>query len=130
MTKTLGIDYGRAKIGIAINEEWLAQPLEVIKVKNWDDALEKIVKVILAQKAALVVVGVTEGEMGKEQERFAHELEVSASVTVVTQDEDLSTQDSQQRALDAGIPRKKRQRLEDAFAASLMLQSYLDSHSK
>ena len=44
--KILGIDYGRAKIGLAIAEVGFAMPLSVIKVRSWEDTLEKVERVV------------------------------------------------------------------------------------
>ena len=47
-------------------------------------------------------------------------------VKIVLQDETLTTSDAQTLSREAGIKRIKRKSLEDAFAATLILQSYLD----
>lgn len=127
--KVLGIDYGRAKIGLAIGEAGFAVPLNVIRVSRWEEAIDKVEKVVKVEKVEQVVVGVTEREMGKEQERFAKELGGKLSISVETQDETLSTFDAQQMAIQGGVPLKKRKKLEDAFAAAVMLQSWLDAQS-
>ncbi len=124
--KTLGVDYGRRKIGLAMAEGVLAEPWKVIRVENFDEAVEKVGEVIKIEKIEKVVVGVSEGEMGKESESFSLRLGEILGIPVETFDETLSTQDAQRRAIEAGIGRKKRKALEDAFAAALMLQSYLD----
>jgi len=119
--KILGIDYGRAKIGIAVGVGGLSEPLIVIKVENFEDAVGKIKKVIESENPEKVVVGISEGEMGEESEKFAKELDAA------TFDETLSSQDAQAMSREAGIPQKKRREMEDAYAASIMLQNYLDS---
>lgn len=124
--KILGIDYGRVKIGIAIAEGPLAQPHSVVKVSSLDDALEKIDRVIKVEQAEQVVVGVSEGEMGKEQEAFAKALKEKSGIDVVTWDETLSTQDALAISIQSGHGQKKRADMEDAFAAAIMVQSFLD----
>jgi len=125
--KLLGIDYGRAKIGLAVAESGLAVPLLVVKVSSFKDSLEKIEIEIETQKPDMVVVGVSEAAIGEEQTNFASSLSLSVSVPVVTWDEGLSTQDAQALALQAGKKRKKRREMEDAYAAAVVLQSYLDT---
>lgn len=125
----LGIDYGRAKIGLARAEGTLAEPWRVIRVSSEQDALKKVEQVVQVEQVAQVVVGVSEGEMGEEQKRFATELAQVLAVPVETQDEGLSTQDAQVMARTAGIPQKKRQKLEDAYAATIMLQSWLEAQN-
>lgn len=128
--KILGIDYGRAKIGLAIGEVGLAQPWKVVRVTSMEDALGKVKQVVQAEQVEQVVVGVSEGEMGQEQESFAQALTKKVNVPVETWDETLSTREAQQRAIEAGVPKKKRRILEDAFASCIMLQSYLDQHGE
>lgn len=124
--KLIGVDYGRAKLGIAYSESFLAAPLMVIKVINIDEALNRISGIIAAEKPDKVIVGVSEGEMGKEQESFAKSLEELLVCPVETWDEGLSSFDANLRSQESGIKRKKRREMEDAYAATVMLQSYLD----
>jgi putative Holliday junction resolvase len=119
--KTLGIDYGRSKIGLAIAEGSFSEPWKVIRVSSFDDAVQKIKKEITTEKFDKTVVGVSEGDMGAESKKFAEEL------GAVTFDETLTSKDAQKLSIEAGINRKKRHKMEDAYAASLMLQNYIDS---
>jgi putative Holliday junction resolvase len=120
--KTLGIDYGKAKVGLAIGEGSLAEPMQVIRYTNIDILEQQIKQVIERENIDKVVVGVSEGEMGEESKKFAKK------IGAITFDETLSTQDAQELSRQAGINRKKRKEMEDAYAASIMLQSYLDTN--
>lgn len=119
--KTLGIDYGRSKIGLAIGIGLFAEPFKVIRVVSFEDAVQKIKKEIEIEKPDSVTIGISEGEMAEESKRFAKELGAA------TFDETLTSKDAQKLSIEAGINRKKRHQMEDAYAASLMLQNYLDS---
>ena len=120
--KILGVDYGRRKVGLAISEGVLAKPWKILRVNDFDDAIQKIEKEIEIEKPDRVVVGVSEGEMGLESKKFAE------MVGAETFDETLSTHRAQELSMQANIPRKKRKNLEDAYAAAVMLQSYLDRY--
>lgn len=124
MTKILGIDYGRSKIGIAIAESGLSEPFKVIRVVSFEDAVNKIQAEIEIEKPEKVIVGVSEGMMGEESKRFAD------TIGAETSDETLTSLDAQTLSREAGIGQKKRREMEDAYAASIMLQNYLDSTSK
>jgi putative transcription antitermination factor YqgF len=119
--KILGIDYGKRKVGFAIADGPLAEPLQVIKYSDADVLKAKIKQIIESEKIEKVVVGVSEGEMGRESENFAREIGAE------TFDETLSTRDAQTLSREAGINRKKRHELEDAYAAAIMLQNWLDN---
>lgn len=124
----LGIDYGRAKIGLALAEGGLAEPWKVVKVSSTEDATEEVVQVVQVEHVDRVVVGVSEGKMGEEQKKFAQALGLRVGVPIEIWDETLSTQEAQSRSIAAGVSKKRRRRFEDAFAATVMLQSYLDQH--
>ncbi len=127
--KILGIDYGKAKIGLAISERTLSEPLKVVRVNSFDDAIEKIEKEIITINPDKVIVGISEGLMGEESKKFSLVLTGKTTIPVETFDETLSTSDAQELSKLAGINRKKRHEMEDAFAASVMLQSYLDDNN-
>lgn len=108
-------------MGLAIGIGSLAEPLRVIHVSSFEDAVNKIKKEIETENPDKVIVGVSEREMGEESKRFAEE------IGAITFDETLTSRDAQKLSIEAGVNRKKRREMEDAYAASLMLQNYLDS---
>lgn len=112
--RILGIDYGRRKIGLAIGVNGFSEPWKVVNFPEFRKILE-------TEKFDKLVVGVSEGEMAKESKKFADEIGAE------TYDETLSTKDAIRLSIEAGIGRKKRKEMEDAYAATLMLQNYLDS---
>lgn len=120
MTKILGIDYGRSKVGLSIAEGPLSEPLRVIRYKNIDALISEIKDFIKKEGIEKVVVGVSEGEMGEESKEFAKKFNAE------TFDETLTSKDAQVLSREAGINRKKRHEMEDAYAAAIMLQNYLD----
>ncbi len=119
--RILGVDWGEKKIGLAWSEGKLAEPLVVVK----DEAA--VVKIAKEQKMEKVVVGVSEGESGRRALAFSKSLAQKLEMPVVTFDETLTTQDAQRMAQEAGMGRGRRRQLEDAFAAAVMLQSYLET---
>lgn len=125
---TLGIDYGRRKLGLALSAGHLASPFRVLRINNWQEAFEKLAKIAQKESIGKFVVGVSEGEMRKEQETFAQELRRIIELPVETWDETLTTKEAQILAREAGLPLKRRRELEDAYAACIMLQSYLEAH--
>lgn len=122
MTKILGIDYGRKKIGLARAEGSLAEPYKILRYKDIKILREEIKKIVRELGIEKIVVGVSEGEMGEESKRFAERIGAE------TFDETLSTHQARDLSIEAGIGRKKRHEFEDAYAASVMLQNYLDSN--
>ena len=122
----LGLDYGKKKIGLALATSILAEPYNVIHFETISEAIEKMKGVVEKEKIEAVVVGVSEGEMAKESKEFADKLKEKIIVPVILQDETLTTIMAQRLSIEAGIGRKKRKKFEDAYAATLLLQDYLD----
>jgi len=118
----LGIDYGRSKIGIAIGVGTFAEPFRVIRYKDIKILSEEIKKIIEEEKIEKVVVGISEGEMGEESRKFAETLGAE------TFDETLTSKDAQKLSMEANVPQKRRHEMEDAYAAAIMLQNYLDNN--
>jgi putative Holliday junction resolvase len=127
--RILGIDYGRKKIGLAIGDtdSKLSQPYRILRYEDIRMLREEIKKVTLELGVKKIVIGVSEGKMEEESRDFGKELEEILKIKVVFQDETLTTHEAQELSIRAQIKRKKRKAFEDAYSASLMLQSYLDS---
>lgn len=124
----MGIDYGRAKVGLALSTGTLAEPYEVIRYQDTKILSAKIEAIIEKEKTDKVIVGISEGKMGEESREFSSSLGARLNIPVETFDETLSTQEAQKLAIEAGIKRQKRKQLEDAFAAAVMLQLFIDSN--
>lgn len=124
--KYLGIDYGPRKIGLSLGEGFLAEPHKVLRVENEEDGIKKIKKEIEEQDIKVIIVGVSEGETAKKTKKFVEKLQKETDVEIQMHDETLSTIEAQHLAIEAGLTRTKRKNMEDAFAATVMLQNYLD----
>jgi len=125
MSRVLGIDYGLRKIGLALTDGELAEPLMVIGNKK-----EKVLHnlQVICQKEAIekIVIGLPESGLVKEIQKFGSNLAKITGLAVFYQDENLTTQDAIARMIAAGKSRKARKKDEDAVAAALILQSWLD----
>lgn len=127
--KYIGIDYGRKKIGIAVGEDSakLAEPYIVLRGNSLDELLEKVIKIVEVEKVDIIIIGLSEGQMAEETREFGRILKEKVIIPVIYHDETLTSKDAQNYSLAAGIKRKKRKVNEDAYAATLMLQGYLDN---
>lgn len=125
--RILAIDYGKKKIGFSLATSRIAQPYKVIRYDSEREVLEKIAKILQKEDVEEIVLGVSEGKMGKESRKFGKKLTVQFNLPVHFQDETLTTHEAQELSLEAGIKRKKRKQLEDAYSATLILQSYLEA---
>jgi putative holliday junction resolvase len=128
----LGIDFGRARIGLAISDELrlLAHPLETLPGNK--DTAKKIAEIIRERKIDKIVVGVPRhmsgeiGEAAKEALEFANKLRAEVPCPVETWDERLTTVAAERALRAAGKKSRKTRNIIDQVAAQMILQGYLD----
>jgi putative Holliday junction resolvase len=128
----LGIDFGRARIGLAISDELrlLAHPLETLPGNK--DTAKRIAEIIRERKIDKIVVGVPRhmsGEIGaaaKEALEFANKLRAEVPCPVETWDERLTTVAAERALRGAGKKSRKTRNIIDQVAAQMILQGYLD----
>jgi len=132
MNPILGIDFGRARIGLAVSDELrlLAHPLETIRSNK--DSVNKIAEVVRDRKIDKVVVGIPRhlsGEIGKaanEALEFAANLRAQVQCAVETWDERLTTVAANRALRNAGKKTRDTRKFVDQVAAQMILQGYLD----
>ncbi|GEN85465.1 Holliday junction resolvase RuvX [Oceanobacillus sp. FSL W8-0428] len=135
--KVIGLDVGSKTIGVAISDAlgWTAQGLTTI---YWDEnefssADKELQTIIEDSEVSRVVVGLPKnmngsiGERGEASERYAAYLEEKYNLPVVLWDERLTTMAAERVLLEADMSRKKRKKVIDKMAATMILQGYLDS---
>lgn len=132
MNPILGIDFGRARIGLAISDELhlLAHPLETLPANK--NAIARIAEIIRERKIDKIVVGVPRhmsgeiGEAAKAALEFAGRLRAQVPCLVETWDERLTTVAAERALRGAGKKTRKTRHLVDQVAAQMILQGYLD----
>ena len=120
--KIIGIDWGESKIGLARAGGLLAEPLVVVKPADLE-------KMLVVEKPELLVIGISENQSAQKARDFGIKLGEKLGIKVKFVDETLSTAEAQIRSREAGIGQQKRHGMEDAYAATILLQNYLDSLS-
>lgn len=132
--RILGLDFGKAKIGVAISDELglTARPLKTIKRSSWETDLSQLRKIIKEYNVEKFVVGMplnmsgTRGPAAEQVDRFVKRLEQEFNLPAVTQDERLSTVQAEELLISKGMRREKRKQVIDSLAAAIILQDYLD----
>ena len=136
MKRTLGLDIGRVRIGVALSDPLgdFAQGIDVLDAgKDWMSLVRDMVR---ERWVGAVVVGVpvnTDGSRGPEAERVLgiigklREAIRDENVEVVPWDERFSTVQAERALLEGDLSRRRRRSVIDKVAASLILQSYLES---
>ena len=135
MNPILGIDFGRARIGLAISDELhlLAHPLETIR--NDKAAIAKIAELVQNRKIHTVVVGVPRhmsGEIGESATaafQFVEQLRTQLPCAIETSDERLTTVAAERALRESGKKTRDTRHVVDQVAAQMILQTYLDRQS-
>lgn len=122
--KYLGIDWGLKRIGLALSEGELASPLMSVNIAGLKDGVEKIRNLVEKEGIGVIVIGQPEGEMGVLVEKAIKELS-KINVEVAVGDETLSTQIAKKEMINLRKGKKAR-RDDNAMAAAIILQRYLD----
>jgi putative Holliday junction resolvase len=134
MNKTMGLDIGDRKIGVALSDpsQVLATPLKTIIRIDDDSAIKEILSLTVMYNVSKIVVGLPyslSGAIGKQAEKvlsFAEQITQATSINIIMQDERLSSVSADQKLREAGKKGTKLKKGIDAAAATVILQSYLD----
>jgi len=135
MRPILGIDFGQARIGVAISDElrMLAHPVETIPSAS--KAIERLATIAREKNVERIVVGVPRlmsGGLGSAAEavmQFVEKIRKAVQCEVVTWDERLTTVAAHRALRDAGKKTRATRGYVDQVAAQMILQGYLDSLS-
>jgi len=131
----LGVDFGQARIGVAISDElrMLAHPVETIPSAG--KAIERLAALAREKNVERIVIGVPRlmsGGLGSAAEAvmlFVEKMRKAVSCEVVTWDERLTTVAAHRALRDAGKKTRATRGYVDQVAAQMILQGYLDSLS-
>ncbi len=127
MTRVLGIDYGRKRVGLALSDEagGIAFPRE--ELANDEKLLGELTRVVQTERVGHVVVGDTRAPGGapnritEETEDFMKKLSAASGVPVEGVPEVWSS-------IEASRYAPKGREHDNAAAAAFILQRYLDMH--
>jgi putative transcription antitermination factor YqgF len=121
--KILGVDFGLRRIGFAQSDGIYASPFKITEVSSLKDSLQKIINESVGFDK--VIIGRPDGIIGKKVDKIVKALR-QKKINVETADENLSSKKASANMIEIGIKKKKR-KLNDSFAASIILQEYLDN---
>jgi putative Holliday junction resolvase len=131
--RILGVDFGRARIGVAVSDELglLAHPVETIPASR-GDAPKRIAELVREKNIERVVVGLPRhmngsvGEAAGEALAFAEKLRALLPCEVITWDERLTTMAAHRALREGGQKTRNSRNFVDQVAAQMILQGYLD----
>ncbi|MFA5543964.1 MAG: Holliday junction resolvase RuvX [Bacilli bacterium] len=138
--KIIGLDLGSKTLGVAVSDYMgiIASPVGTFKLitNSLQDALECVKMVVAEHAAQKIVLGLPknmDGSIGFQAQYcldFKELLEKELNIEVIMIDERLTSRIANNTMIKADMSRNKRKANVDKLAASIILQTYLDSVPK
>lgn len=131
----LGLDLGSKTLGIAISDLTgvIATSYKIIRHnEEYNKLIDEILKIVTEEKISAIVLGLpknmdnTIGYKGELSISFKEKLEKKIQIPIYLQDERLTTKEAESILIKNDTSRKKRKKVIDSLAATIILQSFLD----
>jgi putative Holliday junction resolvase len=134
--RVLGLDLGDARVGVAISdpERRVAVPHGTIRTGQPPGELKAVAALVGELDVTAVVVGHprsmsgASGPRAQQAEAFAEALRAIVGVPVELHDERLSTAEAERSLREAGVSGRRRRKVVDESAATVILGAWLDAH--
>lgn len=135
----LGLDLGSKTLGMATSDltGTIATSYKTIRhQENYNQLIEEIVKVVDQENIEAIVLGFpknmdnTIGPKGELSIKLQEKLKNKLNIPIYLQDERLTTRQAENILIDNNTSRKKRKKVIDSMAATIILQSFLDKKGR
>ena len=133
--RILGIDYGDRSIGLALSDKLLitAQAIGRYEIKNRKKDAQYFRDLVKQNQVSKIVIGLplrmdgSEGPRAEKTREFARWMEKTLGIPIVFWDERLTTKQALQVLHDQKMDGRKKKKLKDQVAATIILSDYLES---
>lgn len=137
-TAIIAIDYGGKKTGVAISnqERTMAMPITTIYQIKEEEKIKAILELVRKYSACGIVIGLPIGMDGQANDqttiilKFSEKLGESTELPIFLQDERLTSKAADSLLKSIGMKRRQRNMRDDAIAASMILETSLESMRK
>jgi len=127
----LGIDYGEAKIGLALADNVIKIAFAYKTLQNNKDLLQNLVKIVTEKNIYKIIIGIPE-YINQERKEFKGNLlgnlikKTLPKIEIEYQNEMFTTKIAQRNLIEKGL--KNIKKYDDQEAAKIILQSWLDKY--
>jgi putative Holliday junction resolvase len=131
--RIIGLDWGEARIGVAVSDPLGLTALPLDHLKNDNNVMPNIKKIIQKYNAEEIVVGRPINMNGSKSastikaEEFQDFLSKGLDIKVSLWDERFTSKIAEKALIESGFSRSSRKDLIDSSAASIMLQGYMEN---
>lgn len=135
----LGLDLGTKTLGLAISDELgtIATSYKILHhQEDYDSLIFQLEEVVNEKNIKAFVLGFPKnmnnsvGERGEIALKFKEKLEKKFQLPVYMEDERLTTRQAENLLISNNTSRKKRKKVIDCVAATIILQSFLDRRER
>jgi len=119
----LAIDYGTKNIGLAVSTLGIISTIPAIKNNN--DIVDNLKKIIIERKIDKIYVGISEGKFADITKSFVEELRHMLELNIETVEESISTIEAKQIYIQNKNKKKDYKKLIDSVAAAVILRRAL-----
>jgi len=121
----LGIDFGTAKVGLAMADSELKIASAYKTLENNKDLLDNLAEIIRANEIDMIIFGTTEyNGQADDKMKFGKQIEQKLGIKVEYQSEMFTTKMAENNLIERGLKNVKR--FDDQEAARIILQEWLD----
>ena len=133
----LGLDLGSRTLGMAVSDSlgMFASSYKIVRhEEEYERLIDDDIETVNEKKIEAIVLGLpknmnnTIGPKGELSFQFKKMLEEKLSIPVYLEDERLTTRQAENILIKNDTSRKKRKKVIDSMAATIILQSYLDKN--
>ena len=131
----LGLDLGSRTLGMAVSDAlgMIASSYKIVRHnEEYDRLLDEVQATVKEKKIEAIVLGLpknmnnTIGPKGELSFQFKEKLENKLNIPVYLEDERLTTRQAENMLINNDTSRKKRKKVIDSLAATIILQTYLE----
>jgi len=135
----LGLDLGSKTLGMALSDKTgiIASSFKIVRHnEEYDRLVEEVKNVVDEYQVEGIVLGLPKnmnnsiGFKGELSIDFKKKLEKVLDIPIYLEDERLTTKEAENILIRNDTSRKKRKKVIDSMAASIILQSYLDKRKE
>lgn len=133
----LGLDLGSRTLGMAVSDSlgMFASSYKIVRHnEEYERLINDVLETVQEKKIEAIVLGLpknmnnTIGPKGELSFQFKKMLEEKLNIPVYLEDERLTTRQAESILIKNDTSRKKRKKVIDSMAATIILQSYLDKN--
>ncbi len=129
----LALDLGTKTLGLALSDKTntIASPYKTIHFQTYEELIKELTSVINEKKVGKLILGYpknmnnSEGFAVDRTLQFKELLEKTFDLPIELVDERLSTIEAEHILIDTDMRREKRKKVIDAYAAAIILDTYL-----